>query len=170
MSAKARRGIAALVIVAAAVAFAVFGLASPAHTTRRGAPPLPATALQGAPVTLADLRGRPAFVVFWASWCDPCVKEAPAYAAFARSLHGRAGLVGVDYSDPVRSGALAFLQRFGWRFPILTDPEGSVGASYGVNGLPTTFVLGPDGTVERRLTGPQTPASLDAALRSALRS
>lgn len=169
MSAKARRAIAAMVIAAAAIAFGIFGLASPARP-RHSAPPLPATTLQGAPVTLADLHGRPAFVVFWASWCEPCVEEAPAYAAFAHSLRGRARLIGVDYSDPVTPNARAFLTRFGWRFPILSDPEGSVGDTYGVNGLPTTFVLGPDGSIQRRLTGPQTPASLAAALQRALSS
>ena len=167
MSATLRSAVAALVIVAGAVVFAVFGLASPSRA-RHTAPALPASALQGRPVTLTDLHGRPAFVVFWASWCEPCVHEAPALAAFARSLHGRASLVGVDYSDPLRSSARSFLARFGWTFPILLDPEGSAGAAYAINGLPTTVVLASDGTIERRLTGPQTAASLDGALSRAL--
>ena len=60
-----------------------------------GHPPSTPEALGGSPVTLADLHGRPAFVVFWASWCDPCASEAPAIERFARGLGARARLYSI---------------------------------------------------------------------------
>lgn len=130
----------------------------------------PAPALEGAvlvppPVTLASLRGRPAVVNFWASWCPPCRKEAPELARFDRERGSLARLVGVDYMDP-RRNALAFVREFGWGFPNLVDPRGSLGARYRLVGLPSTYVLDARGRIARRLTGPQTYARLVRAVRS----
>ena len=61
---------------ALAVALLAYGLLANAPKTRRPAPPLPARALSGAPVTLSALHGHPAVVVFFASWCDDCRHEA----------------------------------------------------------------------------------------------
>jgi len=95
-----------LALAAAVAAIAVFGLASK-PLNGRSAPALPRESLAGAPVTLASLlagaHGRPALVVFWASWCGPCAKEAPALERFSRSAVGRGRIVGVDWSDPIIS-------------------------------------------------------------------
>lgn len=125
---------------------------------------LPAQVLVGPRVTSAQLAGRPAIVHFWASWCEPCRKEAPELARLAGMLHGRATLVGVDWSGE-RRDALAFVHRHGWAFPNLSDPGQAVGERDGVIGLPTTFILDAHGTVVQRLQGPQTAAGLLARLR-----
>jgi thiol-disulfide isomerase/thioredoxin len=129
------------------------------------APPLPSKVLNPPRVTLADLHGRPAIVHFWASWCGPCTKEAPQLARLSGELHGRAALVGVDWSDG--SGpAASFIRRHHWTFPILADPDGTAGNDYGISGLPTTFLLDSRGRIVRRLTGAQTATGLLAAVRS----
>src|SRR5277367_6048551 len=137
---RARRVVIVVVAAAAVAAFAVFGLAA-RGTARRTAPALPGQLLSGAHVDLAQLRGRPAFVVFWASWCPPCRQEAPAIERFARSLGGRARLVGVDWSDPDTGDARAFEHHYGWTFTSLRDDDGSIGLGYGLTALPTTFLL-----------------------------
>jgi thiol-disulfide isomerase/thioredoxin len=157
---------AAALILALAAAVIVLALALPgAKSTGRQAPQLPRHALRGPAVTLASLKGKPALVNFFASWCAPCIREAhEVQRAYAR-LAGRANLVAVDWNDG-RSSGLAFLKRFGWTMPVLEDSSGLVGDSYGLAGLPTTFVLDSRGRILRRLTGPQSAARLLAALHS----
>lgn len=153
-----------LLVIAIVAALAAVELASGSGGgSRREAPTLPSAVLIGPRVTLSSLRGRPAAINFWASWCQPCRHEAPQLERFARSLHGQARLVGVDWSDGL-SGARSFLHRYGWTFPVLRDAEGTVGARYGLIGLPTTFVLNSRGQIVRTLSGPQTESRLRAAL------
>lgn len=157
----------ALVCAAAIATAAVLGLAShPA--SGRPAPALPREALVGHPLTLASLLagagGRPALVVFWASWCGPCAQEAPAFERFYRSAAGHGRLVGVDWSDPVTGAARSFMRRYGWTFPNLRDAEGTVGNDYRLSGLPNTFVLDAHGRIREVLNGPQSFDSLAAAL------
>jgi cytochrome c biogenesis protein CcmG, thiol:disulfide interchange protein DsbE len=162
-------------LVAVAV-LALFGLSSaPQPKGGRLAPALPHEALSGAPVTLADLgakvHGRPTLVVFWASWCTSCAQEAPALERFYRSAEGHGRLVAVDWSDPRTAAARAFVRRYGWTFPVLRDAEGFVGNDYDLGpGLPATFVIDSDGRIREELHGPQSVASLRAAMHAAERA
>ncbi|HUH79845.1 MAG TPA: TlpA disulfide reductase family protein [Solirubrobacteraceae bacterium] len=174
MSRRAARRLAvALVAVAAVVLVAVFGLAGTSGTRGRAAPGLPRERLSGVPATLTGLlsssHGRPVLVVFWASWCGPCSKEAPALERFAQTSEGRARIVGVDWSD-ARSGARSFIAHHRWTFPNVRDGEGTVGNSYGLTVLPTTFVVGAQRRILAVLRGPQSEASLEQALTRAERS
>jgi cytochrome c biogenesis protein CcmG, thiol:disulfide interchange protein DsbE len=148
----------------------VFGLSGKGPSGGRAAPALPKELLAGAPVTLAALRsaaaGKPALVVFWASWCEPCRTEAPALERFARSAAGRGRVVGVDWSDEAQS-ARRFIEKYRWSFPNLRDGEGAVGLAYGLTGLPTTFLIGADGHIGETLRGPQTEQTLSRALAGA---
>jgi len=132
----------------------------------RPAPELPTQVLSGHRVDLASLRGKPALINFWASWCGPCKDEAPELKKFSESLGDRATLVGVDWNDAA-DNANEFVARSGWTYPILRDPSQKVGVQYGLNGLPTTFVLDSDGDIVQTLRGPQTVASLNSALSAA---
>jgi thiol-disulfide isomerase/thioredoxin len=102
-------------------------------------------------------------VNFWASWCDPCRKEAPQLARFSREMRSSAQLVGVNFQDGKRA-ALAFVREFGWQFPNVRDPKGELAARYRLIGLPTTFVIDREGRIARTLTGEQRFASLVRAV------
>ncbi|MGN6588505.1 MAG: TlpA family protein disulfide reductase [Solirubrobacterales bacterium] len=152
-------GVVALIVVEIATAGGSGGTGRPAY-------PLPTKVLQGPRTTLADLKGKPALIDCWESWCEPCREEAPEVAHLSRSLHGRAAVVGVDYTDR-EDRARSFLRRYGWTFPVLSDPNGTYGARYGFSGLPTTIVLDPAGRIAATLRGPQSVASLRSALDAA---
>jgi cytochrome c biogenesis protein CcmG, thiol:disulfide interchange protein DsbE len=154
----------AVTLVVGLIAFEV--LSSSSNGEAKPAPPLPTAVLQAPKVSLASLRGKPALVNFWASWCDPCRKEAPELERFDHSLHGAAQLVGVDYTDQAGS-ARSFIRQYGWTFPVLSDPNGTYGARYEFSGLPTTIVLDSRGRIVQTLRGPQTAADLHNALKSA---
>jgi cytochrome c biogenesis protein CcmG/thiol:disulfide interchange protein DsbE len=154
-----------LAAAAALAAFVAFGLASSGSPTV--APALPRERLAGAPITLPGLvagaHGRATLVLFWASWCGPCEREAPAVQRFSQSATGSGRIVGVDWSDGL-AGASAFLRRYRWSFPNVRDSEGTVGSKYGLAVLPTTFVLDAHGRIVKLLRGPQDGASLTRAL------
>jgi len=156
---------AAVVLVAAlAVVIGVGAATRQSSAPRRAAPALPTQALRPPAVTLASLRGHPALVNFWASWCHPCAKEAPELARLGRERSVR--LVSVDTGDDA-ADARRFVAHYGWSFPVLRDDSGSVRERYNITGLPTTFALDARGRIVRTLTGPQTVGSLKAALRAA---
>lgn len=165
-----RRVLLAAVVTAALAALVVFGLASShSGSVGRRAPALPSEHLAGPPATLASLlasaHGRATLITFWASWCGPCAREAPALERFSRSPAGSGRLVGVDWSDS-RSGARSFVGHHGWTFPILRDAEGTVGNDYRLTGLPTTYVLDASGRIRSVLRGPQDAGSLARAMAS----
>jgi cytochrome c biogenesis protein CcmG, thiol:disulfide interchange protein DsbE len=159
-------------IVLALVALIVGGvvlaevLTAGGDSAGRRAPELPDQVLSGKRVDLASLHGKPAVVNFWASWCAPCKQEAPELKRFSDALDGRATMVGVDWGDSA-DNARDFIAKAGWRYPVLRDPSQKVGTQYGLNGLPTTFVLDADGRIAETLQGPQTVASLNRALADA---
>jgi cytochrome c biogenesis protein CcmG/thiol:disulfide interchange protein DsbE len=132
----------------------------------RPAPQLPTSVLVPPAVHLASLRGRPAAINFWASWCEPCRREAPELERLNRSLHGSASVVGVDWSDGADS-ARAFIREHHMTYPDLRDSNGVVGQRYGLIGLPTTFILDSHGTISDVLSGPQTAQSVRRALDAA---
>lgn len=153
-----------MAIVAAAL---IVNLTGPGSTART-APPLPRVALVGQPTSLSALRGTPALIAFFASWCGPCGREAPVLATAARRLRGHARLVAIDWTDN-RHDALVFVKRYRWPFAVLSDPQGTVGYSYRISGLPTSFVLDARGRIVSRLVGPQTLTRLLRAVRQAAR-
>jgi cytochrome c biogenesis protein CcmG, thiol:disulfide interchange protein DsbE len=160
-------------LAAALAALIVFGLASDGSgPVGRRAPALPSERLAGAPVTLDGMlstaHGRATLITFWASWCDPCAKEAPALERFSRSPGGRGRLVAVDWSDAL-SGARSFVAEHAWTFPVLRDAEGTVGNDYGLTGPPTTFVLDASGHIHSVLRGPQDASTLARAMTSVSR-
>jgi thiol-disulfide isomerase/thioredoxin len=129
----------------------------------RPAPPLPSGVLVGPKVTLASLRGKPAAINFWASWCSPCHKEAPELEHAARELRGRARIVGIDWTDGA-GAARSYVQQYALTYPNLIDASGTTGSKFGLNGLPTTFILDPQGKITDVLRGPQTADSILRAL------
>jgi thiol-disulfide isomerase/thioredoxin len=149
-----------------ALILVVVGLVLPSPTGERPAPPLPRTALNGIATTISQLHGHPAAVAFVASWCGPCHVEAPALERFATSASGRGRLVGIDDADFGNARAL-LIERYHWTFPVLEDQSGSTAAAYGVLHLPATVILNASGEIVARLSGAQTAASLERALRAA---
>ncbi len=117
--------------------------------------------LDGNPIRLADLRGRPVIVNFWASWCVACVEEFPLLRE-AAERHADDGLVivGIVYRDRSEA-AREFMERNGATWPAAMDPDGRVAEAYAVVGPPETFFIGRDGTVVARQLGQFSAASLN---------
>lgn len=119
----------------------------------REAPALPETALEGTPLlTAADLRkGDVTVVNFWASWCPPCRAEHPVLKDMAARGIRVAGVNIMDKDADAR-GYLA--EEGNPFFALATDPQGRNRVEWGVAAPPETFIIGGDGTVLFKFTGP----------------
>jgi cytochrome c biogenesis protein CcmG/thiol:disulfide interchange protein DsbE len=116
----------------------------------------------GAPVRLREAAAEgPMLVNFFASWCAPCEVEAPQLNALAAS---GVRIVGVAYKDspPKTQG---FLARLGDPYvQRLTDRDGRAGVEFGVTGVPETFLVGADGVILAKHSGPLTDADVQTML------
>jgi len=143
---------------------------SPPSATPPG-PPAPgftAETLNGGHVTLAELRGHPVLVNFWASWCHPCRQEFPLLRDALAKYHAQGlRIVGVSFED-IPSDARAFVaqEHAGWTFA--RDDDGTVAAAYGVRPIPETFFVRRDGTLAGRLLAILSARELDASVRGIL--
>lgn len=129
--------------------------------------------LSGTTRTLADFRGRPLLINFWATWCGPCVEEMPLLAA-ARASHAASGLevIGIALDDP---GAVReFVARLAIDYPILLDVPGRsdtsvrYGDSQGV--LPFTVLVDAQGRIAGVRAGSFNEGSLQEFIAPVLAS
>lgn len=121
---------------------------------RRGAtPPLSLEDLSGAQVKVAAFRGRPVVLNFWATWCESCRTEMTSLQRLAEHFRGTAVTVlTVDVGES-RDRVRSFLGETGVKLPVLLDSDGSAASRWQVVGLPTSFVLGPDGQIRYYFVG-----------------
>jgi cytochrome c biogenesis protein CcmG, thiol:disulfide interchange protein DsbE len=108
--------------------------------------------LSGETLTLADLRGTPVVLNFWATWCDPCRRELPALQATAASYGEQVVILGIDEGEAASTVA-EFIPQFGLTYPILLDEEFTVGDLYNVRGMPTTFFIDGEGVIRHLWIG-----------------
>jgi cytochrome c biogenesis protein CcmG/thiol:disulfide interchange protein DsbE len=119
----------------------------------RPAPDFTLTTFKGTTISLEDLRGKPAVINYWASWCPPCRVEAPLLERTWRAYKKR-GLIflGVNIQDR-KEDALNYIREFDITYPNGPDPTGEIAIDYGVSGLPVTFFVSSKGEVVRRWVG-----------------
>lgn len=134
---------------------------------RRALPDATAPALTPPPpsIALKSLRGRPAFLDVWASWCVPCREEAPLLARLWRQYRSQVRFLGIDVEDS-RADARAFTKRYGLGYPNIVDAKAKLATKLGFFGLPTAYLVDAQGRVAAKLIGKQKEATLRAALEA----
>ena len=134
--------------------------------------PAPGFALKavgsGEMIDVAKLRGKPAIINFWATWCGPCYQEHPVLVQNARVLGSDVQFVGVVFNDTEQK-IQAFLAERGSAYPTLLDEAGKTAIAYGVGGVPETFFLDRNGTIVAKYAGPLTTEELQANLAKAMK-
>ena len=113
--------------------------------------------LGGEAVALHEQRGSVVFVNFWATWCPPCRDEAPSLQRLYGRLHEEGfEILAVSIDAPGQGQAVEeFRREFGLSFPILLDPAKDAHASFGVTGVPETYLIDVRGRLAERFIGPR---------------
>lgn len=156
-----------VIIVALVAALAV---SRPASETLAASPLLGKVAPQvngagvgGGSWQLSQFRGKWVLLNFLASWCVPCRQEMPDLGRFDRE-HARTGdatVVGVRY-DPADRNLARFLVEHRVAWPVIDDPSAVV--SYGVRGIPESYVIDPHGVVRAKIVGQVDAAQVDKVI------
>lgn len=129
--------------------------------------PAPALTLprlgDGALLSIESLRGRPVIVNFWASWCEPCVRELPALQTFAARHDGPADplVLAVNVGEEEATIRSFLDENDVSNLTVLLDRDMVAGDAWGARGLPMTFLLDPEGQVLAAQAGEITLAALE---------
>ncbi len=121
--------------------------------------------LDGKEVTLTDYRGKAVILNFWATWCPPCLKEIPDFVELTKTKDSdKFVILGVTLQSGTPEEIRKFAEERNMNYPVLTGEEAylmKLTQLYGgIRGIPTTFVIGPDGRVHKKYLGPQTGETL----------
>lgn len=106
----------------------------------------------GKPVRLADFRGRPVVVTFWATWCPYCLKEMPVLESLQQKAGPRLQVVAINFKENKREYRRV-LHKLGDVALLMTHDSGPVSDAYGVDSLPHLFLIDAEGKVAFTLKG-----------------
>ena len=133
----------------------LFILFSPvfSQTIKEGsvAPDFSVTLRSGEKVTLDSYKGKVLFLHFWGTWCPPCRIELPEMDALAKKLKTQGEKAKMDFlaiaiSD-TKKDLTNFMEKNSYTFPAALDETGKVAFAYGIQGVPTSMLISPDGKI-----------------------
>ncbi len=124
----------------------------------QGAPPVAAgdkaadfklEALDGSTVSLDKLRGKVVFLNIWATWCGPCREEMPSMETLYDEFRGDRDFVMLAVSQDTKGRVVVapYVEKNGYHFKVLLDPDNKVGEAYDVSGVPETFIIDRQGRI-----------------------
>jgi thiol-disulfide isomerase/thioredoxin len=126
------------------------------------APDFSIDSLDGEQVTLSDFRGKVIFLNFWATWCGPCRMEVQDIDELHETLKDEDfAVMAIDIQEKEKR-VRSYMEGEGIDFPVYLDRDGRVAVEYAVSGIPTTYIIDPDGIIVGRAIGPREWASKDS--------
>lgn len=118
------------------------------------APNFAYTLPDGTTYTLSELRGKKVLINFWGTTCPPCIHEMPAIEeAHARFKDEDFVVLGVNGWQERPEAVTEFAEQYDLSFQLITNTEGDIGPAYGVPGLPVSFFINSDGTLNFKKVG-----------------
>ena len=118
--------------------------------------------LEGKPVSLSDFRGKWVIVNYWATWCPPCLDEIPELVSLHDDNSDKLVVLGVDYEEVNSDYLKEFVESQMISYPVVRMAPVPVTRLGPVMGLPTTYIISPQGERMARQEGPVTQAAIEA--------
>lgn len=115
---------------------------------------------------LRELRGQVVLVNFWATWCPPCRKEMPDLEALFKKYQKK-GFVVLALSDEDSAKVSGLLQTERFSFPVLLDPGGAAARTFGIDGIPKSFLFDREGKLVAQAIDMRTRRQFEAMLKQA---
>lgn len=120
------------------------------------APALEGSLMSGERVTIDNYQGKPLLVHFWAEWCPVCRTEEDSIDSLAEDYQVVTVATGSGDMDDI----WRYMDEKKLSFPVLVDEDGSAAQRWGVKGVPSSFIVGPDGQIESIAVGYTTEIGL----------
>jgi thiol-disulfide isomerase/thioredoxin len=121
--------------------------------------------INGKPRSLSEFRGKWVIVNYWATWCPPCLDEIPDLIDFHEKHKDKDAVVlGINFEEADREQLLEFVDQHFMTYPVLSMDPVPVTPLGPVTGLPTTYIISPQGERIARQEGPITGAAIEAFL------
>ncbi len=118
------------------------------------APEISVVSLDNQQLTLASLKGKVVLLNFWATWCPPCREEIPSMMKLNKFMAGKPfQMVCVSVDEGGKKAVEEFFKNSGFSLPAYTDPSGQVAKTYGITGVPETFVIDKNGVIVKKVIG-----------------
>lgn len=123
--------------------------------------------LSGKSVQLSDYKGKVVLVNFWASWCPPCKMEIPGFQKIYTAYKDRGfTIIGIATDDVSRS----FIKEMGMTYPVVMADDKVIKDYGNISGIPTSFLIGRDGRIIKKIMGMYFESSLKSDLENALKA
>lgn len=127
------------------------------------APDFTLTNLKGETIKLSELRGKPVFLNFWATWCPPCRAEMPLIQNLYQEKGSQLQILTINIQEDPQT-IEKFLRKNHYNFPVLLDKQGQVANQYWIKGIPTTFIIDQQGIIRAVWVGALEEKDLKALL------
>lgn len=145
-------------LLVAAPAFAeenpAFSSELPLLTETRMAPDVSLKDLNGDLRRLSDYRGKVVLLHFWACWCVPCIDEFPKIKWLSDRMRGKDFVI-LTVAEDSHKAAQKFVKERGIELPVLMDQYGSALRSYGIQALPSSYLIDEEGRIKGVAVGPR---------------
>ncbi|HPF73700.1 MAG TPA: TlpA disulfide reductase family protein [Xanthomonadaceae bacterium] len=154
-------------LLASLMFLAFAGSAAAVVTETAERPSLEVKTVNGEDWRLSDLRGQWVIVNFWATWCSPCLAEMPDIDEFDQSRDD-VSVIGLAFEEIEQTDLKAFIEKHPVKYPIAWVDTWDPPADFAEpRGLPTTYLIDPEGRVARQFLGPVTGKALGQAIDAA---
>ncbi len=108
----------------------------------------------GLPLKLSALKGKVVLLNFWATWCPPCREEIPSMMKLNSLMAGKPfQMVAVSIDEGGKPAVDAFFKQSGNSLPAYIDPSAASSKSYGLTGVPESFVIDKQGVIVKKVIG-----------------